>query len=91
MVGGFSGNFAYAPPDVRVGLGTPTALRGHIVGLIQALKPRYVPGIHGPKGAALHYLMNIEHFLFHVNESLCVRGTNTRSCLKWNFIFAHDI
>ena len=38
MVGGFSGNFAYAPPDVRVGLGTPTALGGggggHIVGLI---------------------------------------------------------
>ena len=50
MVGGFSGNFAYAPPDVRVGLGTATALGGHIVGLIQALKPRYVPG-----GAALSH------------------------------------
>ena len=58
----FSGNFAYAPPDVRVGLGTPTALGGHIVGLIEALKPRYVPGIHGPKGGGLHYLITIEHF-----------------------------
>ena len=32
-------------------LHTPTALRGHIVGQIPALKPRYVPGIPGPEEA----------------------------------------
>ena len=31
--------------------GTSTALRGHIVGQIPTLKPRYVHGIRGPKGA----------------------------------------
>ena len=29
------------------------ALRGHIVGQLPALKPRYVPGIPGPEGPGI--------------------------------------
>ena len=55
------------PPHPRPHPRTSTALRGHIVGQILALKPRNVPGIPVPKGAGHTNDWRIIYIcLFHV-------------------------
>ena len=59
---------------------TSTVLRGHIVGQIPVLKPRYVPGIPGPKGAehTNDWCIKME-FTARVSEYLSIR-TSTSVC-----------
>ena len=67
------------------------ALRGRIIGLIPALKPCYVPGIHGRKGAGLHYLINIQHFFYSMMMKARAHEARTHKVVSNGISFLRSI
>ena len=69
----------------------PTALRGHIIGIILALKPRYVPGIHGGGGGGGALSHKHRTLFYSMRMKACAHGARTHGVVSNEISFLRSI